>query len=181
MTKHTREAIPSWVLFASIGVVLFCCRHDPPTVPGGTAIESTSATPQPSASSSAEASRWSIGELGQLKRHGDARRASSAHSGRYEIEVSSSSPELYASKSTATQGFVICVEHSLKAAPNTAAKPMAELLTCMRKEAPGYAPDDGDWRFAVARTGTPQWLREGHLEECAECHRTAPNDYRFGP
>lgn len=48
----------------------------------------------------------------------------------------------------------------------------------MRREAPGFFPEGGDWRYAVLGSdGSVQ--KQGKLTLCARCHAEAPRDHLF--
>lgn len=66
----------------------------------------------------------------------------------------------------APPGLVLCAEHTL----TDDGGPGPTL--CMRREAEG-------WRHGVMLPGQPGWAREGVLDECRDCHSTAPHDGRF--
>ena len=64
----------------------------------------------------------------------------------------------------------------LRAAPDSP----AEGYLAMRKQAPGFYPDGGDWAYsAYGPDGRP--LDPGANSLCARCHAEAPNNWLFGP
>jgi hypothetical protein len=55
-------------------------------------------------------------------------------------------------------------------------KSIAGPVLMMEKEAPGFDPPRGDWRYVVV-DGTV--VSDGRLELCAGCHDEAPHDHVF--
>jgi hypothetical protein len=51
-------------------------------------------------------------------------------------------------------------------------------LMMMEKRDAGYAEASGDWRFVVVDT-KGELVADGPVEQCAGCHRDAPNDFVF--
>ncbi|MFO0946111.1 MAG: cytochrome P460 family protein [Planctomycetota bacterium] len=60
----------------------------------------------------------------------------------------------------------IVIKEKLKSADSRE----AELFTVMRKRAPGYDPDHGDWEYAVVTNGGTEIVERGKLQRCIECH-----------
>ena len=68
------------------------------------------------------------------------------------------------------------VVEALRSAPDLP----AEGYLAMRKRAPGFYPDGGDWAYsAYGSDGRP--LDTGANALCARCHAEAPSDWLFGP
>jgi hypothetical protein len=69
-------------------------------------------------------------------------------------------------------GSVIVKAKSVEANGN-----VIELFTIMRKQKPGYAPQQGDWEYAVADADGVA-IAKGRIESCVQCHdRFAKSDY----
>lgn len=70
-------------------------------------------------------------------------------------------------------GAVVVAEHVEKAGAGGPGPTMV-----MEKKPKGYAPDHGDWRYAVVGS-SGQLVKEGAIESCTGCHDDAPMDALF--
>lgn len=70
-------------------------------------------------------------------------------------------------------GAIVVQEHYEKIGTNPAGPVMV-----MEKRAKGYAPDHGDWRYAIVGSGG-QLVKDGVVDSCAGCHDDAPMDGFF--
>lgn len=169
-----------WVPIAALCLVVLCCKHSMQTPTAFDSLATASASASESASATLDPTSWPLSDLRMLQRHGSVARPSTGHGARYDIEISSSDPAQFTSGVSASVGFVVCATHVMRGVSREGA-PVEGPITCMKKESRGYSARDDDWRFGVAKPGATVWMREGQLDDCAECHRAAPNDHRFGP
>ena len=51
-------------------------------------------------------------------------------------------------------------------------------IMMMKKEAPGFDPERGNWRYVVVGT-KGELVKDGVVESCAGCHGEAPGDHLF--
>jgi hypothetical protein len=105
-----------------------------------------------------------------------ARFVSSGHAaGRWDVDVWANEPAQKALASGAREvavGAIVVQEHYEK---NSG---LAGPVMVMEKRAKGYAPEHGDWRWAVVGS-QGQLVRDGVVESCAGCHDDAPMDGLF--
>ncbi len=105
----------------------------------------------------------------------DRGRVASSHPlGRFESVLRSSREFAYGdpSRSTPTEGVLVSA---------TLVHPGTDQMAVryvMKREAAGYFPQGGDWRYAVfGANGELQ--KHGKLALCARCHAEAPRDFLF--
>jgi hypothetical protein len=95
--------------------------------------------------------------------------------GRFEIDVYANELGKRAldEHAPAAEGAAFAVEHTERAST-----PRPGPLMLMEKEAKGYAPARGDWRY-VAVTASGAVALDGAETSCADCHDEAPVDRIF--
>jgi hypothetical protein len=106
-----------------------------------------------------------------------ARVVSQGHAaGRWDVDVYANEAAQKALASRAREvpvGAVVVQEHFERNAEKAAGPVMV-----MEKREKGYAPDHGDWRFAVIGS-RGQLVKDGVVDSCAACHDDAPMDGLF--
>lgn len=98
-------------------------------------------------------------------------------SGRWDVDVYANdlAQKALASKSKDVPvGAIVVQEHFEKSGPSTAPGP----VMLMEKKAKGFAPDHGDWRYAIIGSNG-QLVKDGTIDSCAGCHDDAPADGFF--
>lgn len=96
-------------------------------------------------------------------------------SGRWEVDVYANEAAQKAIAARAREvpvGAVVVEEHFERT--DKAAGP----VMVMEKREKGYAPDHGDWRWAIVGS-QGQLVKDGVVESCAGCHDDAPMDGLF--
>ncbi|MBX3191467.1 MAG: hypothetical protein KF819_31015 [Labilithrix sp.] len=101
---------------------------------------------------------------------------SSGHAaGRWDVDVWANEAAQKALASRAREapvGAVVVQEHYEKSSG------LAGPVMVMEKRAQGYAPEHGDWRWAIVGS-QGQLVRDGVVDSCAGCHDDAPMDGLF--
>ena len=108
-----------------------------------------------------------------------SRFVSSGHAhGRWDVDVyaNEAAQKAIASRSRDVPVGAIVVQEHFEKTPSAAGNTGPVMV--MEKRPKGFAPDHGDWRYAVVGSAG-QLVKDGVVDSCAGCHDDAPMDGLF--
>ncbi len=159
------------------------CGGRPPAEPVGTSDRPAGGSTAPKDTRDAGVHPGSVALPAEYKtafvKLNKSRFVSQGHaSGRWDVDVFANEAARKAIAARARDvpvGAVVVAEHYEKS-PQTTSN--VGPIMMMEKRAKGFAPEHGDWRYAVVGSGG-QLVRDGTIDSCAGCHDDAPMDGLF--